>query len=73
MFVIVSIHPDLHSAVYGAGMANGGYKEWEFLWKVFQTTEVANEKRACLKALAETNQPWLLNRYKQDHAQLIAY
>lgn len=60
-----SICPDLHSAVYGAGIANGGLEEWEFLWNVSQTTEVANEKRACLRALAETKQPWLLQRYLQ--------
>ena len=65
------IPPDLHRAVYGAGVAHGGENEWEFIWKLFQTTDVPNEKRACLRALAETKQPWILSRYTFIELQYI--
>eukprot|EP00118_Oscarella_pearsei_P010785 m.68309 g.68309 ORF g.68309 m.68309 type:complete len:981 (+) comp35504_c0_seq10:3-2945(+) len=58
-----SVDPDLHSSVYGAGVAAGDEEEWDFVWNILQTTDVASERRACFSALAQTRKPWLLNRY----------
>ncbi|XP_065908109.1 aminopeptidase N-like [Dysidea avara] len=58
-----SIHPDLKSMVYSAGIAFGGEKEWDYLWIVYQRTDDTAEKDLCLRALANTRIPWLLSRY----------
>ncbi|XP_065906392.1 glutamyl aminopeptidase-like isoform X2 [Dysidea avara] len=60
---VKSIHPDLKSVVYSAGVAFGGQKEWDYLWNVYRRTNDTAEKDLCLRALASTRIPWLLSRY----------
>ena len=57
-----SIHHDLKTVVYSAGVAFGDAKEWDYLWKVYQTTDDTAEKVICLAALANARVPWLLSR-----------
>jgi len=58
-----SIHPDLKSVVYSAGIAFGDVEQWDFLWNIYQTTNDTAEKDICLGALANVRIPWLLTRY----------
>ena len=57
-----SIHPDLKSVVYSAGIAFGDVEQWDYLWSVYQTTNDTSEKGLCLSALANARIPWLLTR-----------
>ena len=57
-----SIHPDLKSVVYSAGIAFGDVEHWDFLWNIYQTTDDTSEKDLCLAALANARIPWLLKR-----------
>lgn len=44
-------------------MKYGDEAEWNFLWKMYQTSNVATEKNSILNALGCTKHTWLLNRF----------
>uniref|UniRef100_A0A3B3Q832 Aminopeptidase n=1 Tax=Paramormyrops kingsleyae TaxID=1676925 RepID=A0A3B3Q832_9TELE len=78
------IHPNLRSTVYCSAIAEGGDKEWNFGWEMFQNASIASEAEKLRAALACTKYPWLLNRYleytlvpkiirKQDATSTIIY
>uniref|UniRef100_A0A671VWD8 Aminopeptidase n=1 Tax=Sparus aurata TaxID=8175 RepID=A0A671VWD8_SPAAU len=60
---VTSIIPNLRSVIYCQAVAAGGKKEWEFAWKMYQTTSDTSEKDHLRKALSCTKKTWLLNRY----------
>ncbi|CAG9818441.1 unnamed protein product [Phaedon cochleariae] len=57
------ISKDLKGVVYCTSLKHGGEAEWDFLWKKYQTSNVATEKSTLLNALGCTNEIWLLKRY----------
>lgn len=57
------VTPDLRAAVYSTGVRQGGEAAWDFIWSVYETTQVASEQIVALHALGQAVEPWLLNRY----------
>lgn len=60
--VCFSIHPNLRSEIYCQAVAEGGLKEWEFVWKKFRNCNDASEKERLRRALSCTRETWLLSR-----------
>ncbi len=60
-----SIDPNLKSIVYGVGIAYGTVEDWDYLWNWYNQTDDPYEKRLCLRALAESREPWILSRYQE--------
>ena len=58
-----SIVPDLKDVVYQVGVAYGSQADWEFVWQQYQSSTDPYEKRLYLRALAQSTEPWILNRY----------
>lgn len=56
------INPNLKSVVYCNAIKEGGEKEWDFAWSLYQNATVATEAEKLMHALACTTEPWLLNR-----------
>lgn len=59
---LLSIHPNLRSAVYCSAVAAGGEAEWDFGWSQFKEASVASEASELLSALACSDEPELLRR-----------
>ena len=53
---------NLRDLVYYYGIANGGEKEWDFMFEQFQNTTVASEKKKFILALSAAKEPWILSR-----------
>lgn len=53
---------NLRRAVFRAGIERGGLAQWDFLWSIYRTAASPSLQRACLDALAQTREPWLLVR-----------
>lgn len=49
--------------MYCTAVRNGGEKEWSFLWKQYQKSNIATEKSTILRSLGCTREIWLLSRY----------
>ena len=58
----VRVDPNLKDVVYGAGVAKGSVLEWDQLWKIYNTTTDPQEQSIILRALAQSKEPWILNR-----------
>ena len=52
MFSVRVIGPNHKKVVTCAGVANGGEKEWNFVYERYLSTNLANEKDTFLKALS---------------------
>ncbi|KAJ8968398.1 hypothetical protein NQ317_007791 [Molorchus minor] len=57
------ISKDLRGVVYCTSLKHGGEAEWDFLWKRFQSSNVATEKNTMLNALGCSREVWILSRY----------
>ena len=57
-----SVPPDLKAMVYYFGVARGGEKEWDFVFKQFTSSNVVSDKQLLLYAMAGTQEPWLIER-----------
>ncbi|XP_032235059.1 glutamyl aminopeptidase isoform X2 [Nematostella vectensis] len=57
------IPPNLRRLVYSQGVANGGEKEWNFLFDQLSKNPSASDQRRMIVGLAATKQSWLLARY----------
>ena len=62
MMCFCSVDPDLKSLVYGVGISEGGVKEWDFVWDKYNQSTNSYDKMIYLRALAQSKEPWLLNR-----------
>ncbi|KAM4619186.1 alanyl (membrane) aminopeptidase-like b [Polymixia lowei] len=58
-----AIPPNLRHAIYCQALTVGGEEEWDFAWKMFQSSTLDTEKSMLLFALSCTRKIWLLNRY----------
>ena len=58
-----SIAADIKSVVYSVGVAYGSDVEWDFVWQRYLSSTDPYEKGLFLRALAESQTPWLLSRY----------
>ncbi|XP_069101890.1 uncharacterized protein [Argopecten irradians] len=78
------IDPDVKRSVLCGGISEGGADEWDFLYKQYKQSNVANERLMMLYALGCSQQPWILSRYlalsldtnevrKQDAGYVIRY
>ncbi|XP_053320874.1 aminopeptidase N-like isoform X2 [Spea bombifrons] len=56
------IHPNLRSSIYCTAIAHGGVAEWDFVWKKFVASDIAQESDKLRSALACSKEPWILNR-----------
>lgn len=61
--VFCSIPVDIRKAVYRSVISTGNDDDWDFLWNVSQSTEVASEKYQILLSLANTRDAWRIQRY----------
>ena len=61
-YFLYSVAPDLKAMVYYFGVARGGEKEWDFVFKQFTNTNVESDKLLLLYALAGAQEPWLIER-----------
>lgn len=59
---INSIDPDLRPTVYCTAVAEGGSKEWQFMFDMYMKETVVTEKVVLSKALACTRETWLLSK-----------
>ena len=57
--------PDLQGPVLYAGVSNGGEAEFNYVLDLYNASTLQEEKQRCLKALAATNSPQLLDRLFQ--------
>uniref|UniRef100_A0A667ZA41 Aminopeptidase n=1 Tax=Myripristis murdjan TaxID=586833 RepID=A0A667ZA41_9TELE len=57
------IHPNVRSIIYCQAISAGGEEEWEFGWKMFQSSNITSDREQLRYALACTKKIWLLNRY----------
>ncbi|XP_063229950.1 aminopeptidase N-like [Bacillus rossius redtenbacheri] len=60
-----TISANLKSVVYCTAVANGGEKEWNFLWERYTNAELAAEKALILTALGCSKTTSTLNSYLQ--------
>ena len=65
VFVWCRIPPDYAVVIYAVGIQQGGEREWNYLWERAQNTRVASEAEIMMNALAYTQEPWLLWRYRR--------
>eukprot|EP01135_Chromosphaera_perkinsii_P005100 Nk52_evm11s316 gene=Nk52_evmTU11s316 len=59
----VDIVADVSGSVYNIGVEKGGEAEWQYAWELFESTDVAYEKRRLIGALAKAREPYLLEKY----------
>lgn len=67
----ISVLPNFRLVVYRAAIAYGGEKEWDFLWNWYLNTSNPYEKQICLSALAQSREPWILNRFAIHFSLLL--
>ena len=70
IFAEVNIASNLRKTVYCTAIAAGSEKEWDFLWQQYLLSNNANEKSNILKALACSEEIWILQVNPQYRAQL---
>ena len=58
----VRVDPNLKDVVYGAGVAKGSVVEWNYLWGVYNTTTDPQEQSIVLRALAQSQEHWILSK-----------
>ncbi len=56
------VPPDFRWIVYSAGVKFGKPDDWQFSWKMYNTTQVASERNLWLNALASSNDPYILQQ-----------
>lgn len=54
---------DLRSVVYCTAIRFGNEREWNFLWKRYNQSNVGTEKTMILSSLGCSREIWLLSRY----------
>ncbi|XP_045130834.1 endoplasmic reticulum aminopeptidase 1-like isoform X2 [Portunus trituberculatus] len=57
------IHPNLRAVVYRTGVRYGTEEDWRHCWKVYNTSTIPSEKKLMLKAMAQTQNPWLMQQF----------
>ena len=69
-----SVFPNVHSRskngakfnyrwiAYSAGVKYGTPEDWNFAWRMYNTTQVASERNLWLRALASSNDPYILQQ-----------
>ncbi|XP_046624056.1 endoplasmic reticulum aminopeptidase 2-like isoform X1 [Neodiprion virginianus] len=57
------IPPNLRDLVYAAGIKYGGEKDWNYCWNMYKKTQIPSEKVILLKALGQSMDPWILQRF----------
>ena len=57
------VPPDFRWIVYSAGVRYGSPEDWNFAWKMYNSTLVASERSLWLRALASSNDPYILQQY----------
>ena len=62
VFFCCRVPPDLKSSVYRFGIVTGGQKEWEFAYNQFKSTDVVSDKLILLRAMAGSQEPWIIER-----------
>ncbi len=55
-----TIPNNIVDTVYCVSIANGGQKEWDFLWQMYLKSNNANEKTNILRALSCSKEVWIL-------------
>lgn len=60
---INEINPALRLTTYCTAIEHGKKGDWEFLWRVYEREQNANERDRILKALACSKELWILSRY----------
>ena len=56
------IDVELRAQVYCTAVAQGGEKEWNFVWEKYKTNQIPSEQKKLLMALPCTKHIWLLNK-----------
>ena len=56
------IDVELRAQVYCTAVAQGGEKEWNFVWEKYETNQIPSEQTKLLLALPCTKHIWLLNK-----------
>ena len=57
------VPPDFRWIVYSAGVRYGSPEDWNFAFKMYNSTQVASERSLWLKALASSNDPYILQQH----------
>ena len=48
-----------------AGIKYGGWTEWDYCWQRYKETTLPDERLNFLRALAASNDPWILQQLSQ--------
>ncbi|EFX80575.1 endoplasmic reticulum aminopeptidase 1-like isoform X2 [Daphnia pulex] len=59
----MQLPPDIRDIVYSTGIKYGGWTEWDYCWQRYKETTVPDERLNFLRALAASNDPWILQQY----------
>lgn len=59
----LQLPPDIRDIVYSTGIKYGGWTEWDYCWQRYKETSVPDERLNFLRALAASNDPWILQQY----------
>ena len=57
-----AVPPDFRWIAYSAGIKYGTPDDWKFAWKMYNSTQVASERILWLRALASSNDPYILHQ-----------
>lgn len=58
----LQLPPDIRDIVYSTGVKYGGWTEWDHCWQRYKETSVPDERLNFLRALAASNDPWILQQ-----------
>ena len=56
------VPPDFRWIVYSTGVKYGSPEDWNFAWRMYNSTQVASERSLWLRALAASNDPYILQQ-----------
>lgn len=59
----LKLSADIRDIVYSTGIKYGGWTEWDYCWQRYKETTVPDERLYYLRALAASNDPWILQQY----------
>ena len=59
----VTVPPNLRWMVYAAGIKYGDSDDWNFAWHQYRTSFVPSETSLWMRALTESSNPYILQRY----------
>ena len=45
------------------GVKHGTPEDWNFAWKMYNSTQVASERNLWLRSLASSNEPYIIQQY----------